>query len=89
MVFSTSANPAAVVASAAAAEKQQRKQRDTAAAAAEQSLQAAAADAAAGAADGSGAYEGALLRHEAPYGVAYLVATWLPGGAKPATRSED
>ena len=43
----------------------------------------------AGAADGSGAYEGALLRHEAPYGVAYLVATWLPGGAKPATRSED
>jgi hypothetical protein len=41
----------------------------------------------AGAANGSGAYEGALLRHEAPYGVAYLVATWLPGGAEAAPNS--
>jgi hypothetical protein len=67
MVFSTSANPAAVVASAAAAEKQQRKQRDAAAAAvaaaaaaaaAEQPLQEGTADAAAGAAGRMGAGEG-------------------------------
>ena len=66
MVFSTSANPAAVVASAAAAEKQQRKQRDAvvaaaaAAAATEQSLQADAAnvDAAAGGTGTAGVGEG-------------------------------
>lgn len=44
MVFSTSANPAAVVASAAAAEKQQRKQRDAAAAAVAAAAAAAAAE---------------------------------------------
>jgi hypothetical protein len=42
-----------------------------------------------GAADGGGAYEGTLLRHEAPYGVAYLVATWFPRGTEPAARSGD